>query len=187
MKVNSFGQAPLLFLEVTKILKKRKISYAVIGAFAASFYGVIRASLDVDAVISIKNIASNMNSFIEDLKKPGYEVIFRMGDQDDPVGAVINIEDEYKNRVDLIMNIRAIGDDVFKRSMRAEFMGKNINIVGLEDFITMKIFAGSPKDLNDVKGVLEVSGDKLNIKLLKNLLVKQGNEAIKTFEKIRNN
>ena len=184
MKVDSFGQAPLLFLEVAKILKKRNISYAIIGAFAASFYGVIRASVDIDAIISIEKIASNINGFIEDLKEPGYDITFRMGAQDDPVGAVINVVDEYRNRVDLMMNIKAIDDDVFKRSVRAAFMDQNINIVGLEDFITMKIFAGSSKDLNDVKGVLEVSGGNLNIKLLKDLLVKQGNEAIKTLDNL---
>ncbi len=182
MKVSSFGQSPLLFLKVMKILKKRKISYAIIGAFAASFYGVIRASVDIDAIISIKNIAADMNSFIEDLKGLGHKVIFRMGSQDDPIGAVINIEDKYKNRVDLIMNIKAIDDDVFKRSVSTMFMEKNINIVGFEDFIAMKIFAGSSKDLKDVEGVLEVSGGSLNRKLLKSLLAKQGAQAIKMLD-----
>ena len=184
MKVNSSGQSSLLFLDVVRDFKKRKISYAVIGAFAASFYGVIRASVDVDAVISIKHIASDISSLLADLKERGYNITFRMGDRDDPVGAVINVEDKYKNRVDLIMNIKAIDDDVFKRSVRAEFMGQNINIAGLEDFIAMKIFAGSPKDLEDVKGVLEVSRNELNIKLLKRLVAKQGNGARKTLDNI---
>ena len=182
MKVDSFGQSPLLFLEVVKILKKRDISYAVIGAFAASFYGVIRASIDIDAIISINKIAANINDLLDDLKRSGYKITFRMGDQADPIGAVINVEDKYKNRVDLLMNIRSIDDDVFKRSVQTSFMDQNINIIGLEDFIAMKIFAGSPKDLNDVRGVIDISGNGFNSTLLKKLLTKQGSKALKILD-----
>ncbi len=51
MKANKPGQSTLLLLEVIKILEQFEIPYAIIGAFAASFYGVVRASLDADAVI----------------------------------------------------------------------------------------------------------------------------------------
>ena len=105
-----------------------------------------------------------------------------MGDQADPIGAVINVEDKYKNRVDLLMNIRSIDDDVFKRSVQTSFMDQNINIIGLEDFIAMKIFAGSPKDLNDVRGVIDISGNGFNSTLLKKLLTKQGNKALKILD-----
>lgn len=53
MRTTAYGQSTLLLLDVIEFLNKKKISYAIIGAFAASFYGVVRASLDADAVISI--------------------------------------------------------------------------------------------------------------------------------------
>ena len=53
MKATGPGQSTLLLLDVVKVLNKYQISYAVIGALAASFYGVVRASLDADAVISL--------------------------------------------------------------------------------------------------------------------------------------
>ena len=53
MKIRGPGQSSLLLLKVIKLLNKRRVPYAIVGAFAASFYGVVRASLDADAVISL--------------------------------------------------------------------------------------------------------------------------------------
>ena len=54
MKINGPGESPLLLLNVIKLLDKFDIPYAIVGAFAASFYGLVRASLDADAVISVE-------------------------------------------------------------------------------------------------------------------------------------
>jgi len=177
------GESPLLFLDVVKILDKFDVAYAVVGAFAAAFYGAIRASIDVDAIISLQNISSNMNQLIDALKDKKYHVKLRMGDQDDPVGAVINVEDGLGNKVDLLMNIKVIHEDVFNRSVKTKFMGTQIMIVGLEDFIAMKIFAGSAKDIDDIKNVLSAD-NSLNIKFLKSLVAKQGERAQKQLDKL---
>lgn len=42
MKAKGSGQSTLLLLGIIDILSKAKVTYAVVGAFAASFYGVIR-------------------------------------------------------------------------------------------------------------------------------------------------
>ena len=46
MKINGPGESSLLLLKVIKVLEKFKIPYAIVGAFAVSFYGLVRASLD---------------------------------------------------------------------------------------------------------------------------------------------
>ena len=47
------GQSALLLLDAVSVLTSDGIDYAVIGALAASVHGVVRASVDADAVLSI--------------------------------------------------------------------------------------------------------------------------------------
>ena len=176
MRTTAPGQSTLLLLDVIDLLDKRHISYAVIGAFAASFYGIVRASLDADAVISIRSSKEGVD-LSRDLESQGLKLERRNGDADDPVSAVINIQDTFHNRVDLLIGIRGMTREVFQRVEQAQFMGSSIKMAGLEDFIAMKIFAGSAKDIQDVIGVLEISGDKVNRNLLEKIAAQYGNEC----------
>ncbi len=144
---------------------------------------MVRASLDADAVLSLLT-SDDIASLCEDLKLQGYKVIKRKGDIDDPIAMVINIKDKFSNRVDLLMGIRGLGNEAFLRIQNVNFMGATINIISLEDFIAMKIFAGNPIDIQDAKGVLAVSGKKTNLKLLQKLVLDYGSECVERFKSI---
>ncbi len=182
MKAKGPGQSALLLLDVIDVLDKSQVSYAIIGAFAASFYGVVRASIDADAVISLQHSQADIKVLIDELQKAEFKTNYRKGDSDDPIGAVINVEDHFNNRVDLLMNIHGMAEDIFHRTIDTEFMETNIRLIGIEDFIAMKIFAGSPKDLSDVAGALEISYDRINFPLLKKLLKNYGKDALNQLE-----
>ena len=53
MRTTQVGQSALLLLDAVGVLVTRNIPYAVIGAMAASVHGVVRASMDADAVLSL--------------------------------------------------------------------------------------------------------------------------------------
>ena len=56
----------------------------------------------------------------------------------------------------------------------------------LEDFIAMKIFAGAPKDIQDVVGVLEISGERIDRDLLQKLTGQYGRKcAVKLQELLK--
>ena len=181
MRPTASGQSALLLLDVISRLNERRIPYAIIGAFAASFYGMVRASLDADAVISIRN-SQDAQSLCKDLRSENLQVEYRSGDSDDPIAAVINIQDSFHNRVDLLIGIRGMAEDSFGRTQEAQFMGSSIKIIGLEDFIALKIFAGSPKDIQDAVGVLKVSGQKIDINFLKQLTARYGADCVKRLQ-----
>jgi hypothetical protein len=69
--------------------------------------------------------------------------------------------------------------DVFSRCISLKMFGSELEVFGAEDLIAMKIFAGGPRDLADVGGILEVSGDRLNIPLLKKLTRRYGSQEFK--------
>jgi hypothetical protein len=59
-----------------------------------------------------------------------------------------------------------------------------IKIVCVEDFIAMKIFAGGPRDIEDVQGVLEVSFEKIDFISLRKITKNYGKKELKTPESI---
>ena len=184
MKIRGPGESPILLLKIIKLLNKLRIPYAIVGAFAASFYGLVRASLDADAIISIGREKGKLDQLMILLKKENLKTEIRQGNSQDPIRCVINIEDKFKNRVDLLIGISGMGEDVFDRIMTASFLKNKVKIVGIEDFIAMKIFAGNAKDIQDVIGVFQVSVKKINIPLLKKLTLNYGKKELNKLEGI---
>jgi len=182
MKPNGPGQSALLLLDILPTLGRHNISYAIIGAFAASFYGVVRASLDADLVISLRQKEALVEQLRLEFEGGGFQVEYQQGDSEDPIKAVMNVRDAFQNRVDLLLGIRGMSEEVFDRVEVATFMDTRIKIVGLEDFIAMKIFAGSPKDIADIVGVLEVSGEKVKTPLLREIVSIYGSAELKKLE-----
>jgi hypothetical protein len=117
MSATGPGQSLLLLLDVVAHLEKQGIAYAVVGALAASVYGTVRATTDADALVSVsrKKIAALEKS----LRKAGLEADLRFGASDDPIPSMLAISDR--------------------------FAGTMLRIIGREDFIAMKCFAGGPR------------------------------------------
>ena len=183
MKIRSSGESPLLLLNIIKLLNRLRIPYAIVGAFAASFYGWVRATLDADAVISVRGDDEKFRKLLLLFENAGLKVQVNRGDFLDPVGCVVNIRDKFHNRVDLLMGVRGMRDEVYGRVKTAVFMKQKIKVVGIEDFIAMKIYGGSVKDLQDVTAVLEAGPRRLNLPLLKKLTLQYGT---KEFKKLQN-
>lgn len=184
MRAKSSGQSALLLLDVIETLKAHNIRYAVVGAFAVSFYGVVRASLDADAVISLAQSDVRAEKLKDLLEKRGLKAIVRRADADDPLRGLIMIEDKLGNQVDLILGIKGMPEDVFKRAVSVSFEGQEFSMISREDLIAMKLFAGASKDINDVNGILEVSKKEIDLSLLRKLTASYGKEALKRLEQV---
>lgn len=52
MRTDAAGQTALPMVDVAEVLSARGIPYAVTGAITAAVHGVVRATLDADAVVS---------------------------------------------------------------------------------------------------------------------------------------
>lgn len=178
------GQSALLLLDVIRILDQSVISYAIVGAFAASFYGVVRASLDADAVISMDPTHAGVEKLKAAFRQAGFHVTYRKGDTRDPIGAVLNVGDKFSNRVDLLIRVRGMEQEAFRRTVTTRFMGQGIRLIGLEDFIAMKLFAGNPQDLHDAVGVLKMAHGRVDRALLKRVARNYGRDVLHQLESL---
>lgn len=178
MRASGPGQSLLLLLDVVDLLKIHHVDYAVIGAMAASFHGVVRASLDADAILSmtVQSLTPLQNHF----KKAGFKTTLRKGNFEDPIAGVLAVSDVHDNRVDLLVGIKGFDPDAFIRAKSASFQGTKLRMIGLEDFIAMKIFAGGVQDASDAQKAIAVSADSLDRPLLEKLVRRYG----KKYEKV---
>jgi hypothetical protein len=176
------GQSALLLLDVIEVLNREHIEYLVIGAFALSAHGVIRASRDVDALLQVSHTRLARLSRI--FEKADFRSTLRIGDADDPITGLLVLGDAHGNQVDLLGGLRGLDPNVFTRAVRIPFLGQNLCIVGREDFIAMKCFAGGPQDLVDARAAYEAAQGPLNLDLLRTVTRRFGRDAADRLEEV---
>jgi hypothetical protein len=59
-----------------------------------------------------------------------------------------------------------------------------LDIVGREDFIAMKAFAGDPVDRADARAVIELDRESLDLELLRRLAQRFGRDAARVLDEI---
>lgn len=72
--------------------------------------------------------------------------------------------------------------EAVRRCVSTSLLDSPIRIMAAEDLIPMKIFAGGFQDLEDVKGILQVSGKLLNLDLLRRLARRYGTDVARTLD-----
>lgn len=174
MRVSGPGQPVHLLLDVVDLLNELHISYAVVGALAVAFHGVPRSTNDGDAIIWLKQTENSGRGLTERLEAAGYHAELRAGDPDDPIIGAIAIQDEHLNRMDLLLGIRGMDLAADERSVSGNLFGASVRFAGAEDLIAMKVFAGGPSDIDDVQGILHVSGQSVDRELLSRLARQYG-------------
>jgi hypothetical protein len=182
MRARRSGESALLLLDAIDCLNRENVPYAVIGAMAASVHGIVRASMDADAVLSLTTDA--LATIERQLRAAGFRTELRLGDADDPIAAVLALSDELGNRVDLLVGLRGLDVAAFSRVIEVPFQGEQLRIIGREDFIAMKLFAHGPQDLVDAELALACAGTDLDLALLKRVAARYGAETVAALEKL---
>jgi len=174
MRTSGPSQPFHLLLDVLDTITGLQIPHAVVGALAVSYYGVPRATADADAILWLKGPTDDLH---KRLTHSGYKTELKRGDFDDPISRILIIRDDYENRLDLLIGVRGMSPDAPSRCITESLMGSTIRIIGAEDLIAMKLFAGGVQDINDVRGILDVSRERLNLNLLREIVAQYGTEA----------
>jgi hypothetical protein len=182
VRTTGLGQSALLLLDAVEILAQEKVDYAVIGAMAASIHGVVRASVDADAVLSL--LTKKPSDLERTFRASGFQTELRHGDFGDPIPALLQLTDNFENRVDLLIGLRGLEAEAFSRAVDIPFQGAALRVIGREDFIAMKVFAGGPQDLTDARNAILVAGDALDTVLLQRLAKRYGRDAADNLSKL---
>lgn len=182
MRTKRAGQSALLLLDAVEILRREKIDYVVIGAFALSAHAVVRASSDVDALLHISH--ARLSRLSSTFEGAGFTTTLRSGDADDPVLGLLVLGDSYGNQVDLLGGLRGLDPLVFSRAIEVRFLNEDLRIVGREDFIAMKCFAGGPQDMADARAAYQAARAPVDLDLLRTATRRFGRAAADNLEEV---
>jgi hypothetical protein len=182
MRTSKPGESALLLVDVVGFLVTHNVDYAVIGALAASVHGVVRASIDADAVLSVdtRKVAHLESA----LKAAGLRTELTRGDLEDPIPGLLKVSDSFGNRVDLLLGLRGMESQAFSRVIEIPFQGSTLKFIGGEDFIAMKVFAGGPMDLVDATRAISAGRHSLNFDLIRRLANGYGRDASESLERL---
>jgi hypothetical protein len=156
----------MLLYEIIDEFDRDHLKYAIVGGYALALHGLVRATVDVDIVLSLK---------LDDFEK-AEALLLKIGLQSRlPIRAqdIIKMRTEYiKNRnliawsfvdyknparqVDILIN-----QDLRKTDTQNVSVGtRKIRVASLKELLKMKTASGRPQDLIDIENIKEKLNEK---------------------------
>ncbi|MEW6417295.1 MAG: nucleotidyl transferase AbiEii/AbiGii toxin family protein [Nitrospirota bacterium] len=168
-------------------LTRHNLPYMIIGGQAVLLYGEPRLTRDIDITLGVSaDYIKELLVVVRELSlKPIPEDIESFVRQT----MVLPAFDETTGiRVDFIFSFTPYEIKAIKRARRIKILEREVCFASPEDVIIHKIFAGRPRDIEDVKTII-LKNPEIDIKYIKKWLRKfdassDEKEFLKTFEEI---
>ena len=149
----------MFLYEVTDALNSAKLKFAVVGGYALALHGIVRATVDIDFVLSLTQ--NDFECAEKVLQKIGLQSRIPVRAQDIIKMRKEYIEErnliawsfvDYKNparQIDILITKDVKDIDVEKISIG----GRKIPIASLQELLKMKQESGRPQDLIDIESI----------------------------------
>ncbi|MBU0544452.1 MAG: nucleotidyl transferase AbiEii/AbiGii toxin family protein [Proteobacteria bacterium] len=134
-------------------LQKAEIPYMIIGGQAVLLYGEPRLTRDIDITIGINtDRLETLLAIVLDLSlKPLPEDISAFVRQTMVLPA---LDESTGIRVDFIFSFSPYESQAIQRANKIQILNQDVCFTSIEDLIIHKIFAGRPRDIEDVRMVI---------------------------------
>lgn len=174
-----------LLSRIGTYLTKHDLSYMIIGGQAVLLYGEPRMTRDVDVTLGLDTdrlrdllhavqeltlvpLPENIESFVKETM------------------VLPTLDENSGIRVDFIFSFTPYEKKAIKRAKKITILNQEVNFASIEDLIIHKIFAGRPRDLEDVRAILQKNPD-LDARYVRNWLKQfdessEGKHFLMTFE-----
>jgi len=149
---------------VVNRLRRARVQYALIGAWALSLWGKPRATADLDFLVLVKD--DGLERLATTMKECGMAVdeVWR---QWNPLLRGLQVRLLHRGvTIDLLSPRDQHDQAIFRRRQRKRVEGRYYWVVSLEDFILQKLKVGRPRDFEDALSVTERFREKLDRKYL---------------------
>jgi len=176
-----------LIKQIANGLAKHNIPYMIIGGQATLVYGVARLTEDIDitlgANISDLDRILKACSFLHLKILPKKYKEFVKKTMDLPVA-----DRRTGIRIDFIFSYTQYESTALKRAKKIKFGSATVKFASIEDLIVHKIFAGRPRDIEDIKMLL-VKNKRVDFTYIKHWLCEfdksiDGKNFSKTFKSL---
>lgn len=152
-------------MELAAALDSAEIPYMVVGGQAVLLYGEPRLTRDIDITLGVSS--DDLSKVLEAFR--GLRIRLLPQDPQAFVRSTMTLPIHHEVsgvRIDLIFSFSTFERDAIRRVNRIQVGAGLVNYVSLEDLIVMKIIAGRPRDLEDVRAILRrnPNGDREQIR-----------------------
>lgn len=121
--------------------------FALIGGLAVSAWSPPRATMDIDLLVLAK--PEELDHLVEALRDAGMNAELRRGGSDDPVPFLIRAD-----CLDIVVATKKYQAETVEQSICVNIAGRDIPVASPEYLIILKLKAGGPRDLLDVRELL---------------------------------
>jgi hypothetical protein len=123
------------------------IGFTLIGGLAVSAWSRARATMDVDMLVLAQS--EKLDYLVKKLCEAGMNAELRRGGPDDPIPLLIRADS-----LDIIIATKKYEAETIEQSVVTHIAGRDIPVASPEYLIILKLKAGGPKDMLDVKELL---------------------------------
>jgi predicted nucleotidyltransferase len=155
-----------------------QIRFAIGGAIANNYWGIVRATKDVDCLISLPAIKYQL--FADELNTIG----FRLRDKDgQPTPLMVpRLREQFSRdklvechyvmadppvRVELFVPAVALQEEILRRAVSIRMRAREVPVTTAEDLILLKLVFHRVKDLQDIRGILYVQRGQLDLEYMR--------------------
>ena len=155
-----------LLSAIAKELDKHQIPYMVIGGQAVLIYGFPRLTEDIDITLGVD---VDKIGLIKDVCRRIGLRIPRQIDEDfiNETSVLVAVDKRSRIRVDFIFSFTEYEKNALKRTKKIKMNNQSVRYASIEDVIIHKLFAGRPRDIEDVEIIMQKNKGKIDVVYLK--------------------
>ncbi len=146
-----------LLSEVVALLRRQGAPHAIVGAAALAVRGVSRSTLDLDLLTTDRSVLRQ--AFWSEIASNDAQVEIRIGDISDPLVGVVRLSRDEQRPVDVIVGEGRWQEGILAAAQPHTVAGVDAPVIDEVGIILMKLYAGGPQDLWDIRQLLAVSPD----------------------------
>ncbi len=142
-----------LISRVGRVISESKIPYMIIGGQAVLLYGTPRLTQDIDITLGIS--VDGLFDVVAICKEAGLNIIPDNYQNFAQKTFVLPAHDKSSGiRVDFIFSFTPYEQQAIKRARKVKIKNRFVKFASVEDVIIHKIFAGRPRDIEDIRHIV---------------------------------
>ncbi len=150
-----------LLARLARALRAHEVPFMLIGGQAVLLHGEPRLTLDVDVTLGASPKA--LGTVLAACEAMGVDPLPETVEDFVRDTYVLPVADRETNiRIDLIFSTTPFEAAAIDRAIEIEIAGERVPFATAEDLIIHKLFAGRPRDLEDVEGIVRRKGPDLD-------------------------
>ncbi|HEY2881321.1 MAG TPA: hypothetical protein VGJ15_02780 [Pirellulales bacterium] len=164
-----------LVTDLAQRFDRLDLRFAIGGALATNYWGVVRTTQDVDCLVAIP--ALKYEALAQELQQMGCELHGTNGKLLPATAAQLRVQANDAKfiecfcdavRIEFFVPVVPLQDEILRRAIKLPLGNRTVPITTAEDMILLKMAFHRAKDIQDVRGILWVQRGKLDLNYIHN-------------------